>query len=208
LTSRARPAYHEELMVGQRLVLEHRERKIVLAPGVYFVGRGDEVDLQLFDHLVSRRHAAVRVSRRGMVTIEDLGSSNGIAINGVTIREPTPIRAGDVIHIGGQELKLQREARAGHVSSHAPTERVGKPLGRARPAAAGPVKALAKLSPREQEVLRMLATGLPQREIGEILGVSVKTVETYRARIGDKLDLKTRAELVRYAVDTGILRPE
>jgi RNA polymerase sigma factor (sigma-70 family) len=70
------------------------------------------------------------------------------------------------------------------------------------------VKSFEKLSPREQEVLRMLATGLSQREIGEILGVSVKTVETYRSRIADKLDLKTRAELVRYAVDTGILRPE
>jgi DNA-binding CsgD family transcriptional regulator len=195
-------------MVGQRLVLEHGERKIVLAPGVYFVGRGDEVDLQLFDPLVSRRHAAVRVSRRGLVTIEDLGSSNGIAVNGVAIREPSAIGAGDVIRIGRQELKLGLEARTGPVSSFAPTERLGRPVHRARPTPIDSVKSFGKLSPREQEVLRMLATGLSQREIGEILGVSVKTVETYRSRIADKLDLKTRAELVRYAVDTGILRPE
>jgi DNA-binding CsgD family transcriptional regulator len=194
--------------VGQRLVLEHGERKIVLAPGVYFVGRGDDVDLQLLDTLVSRRHAAVRVSRRGIVTIEDLGSANGVIVNDAAIRGPAAIHAGDVIRIGREELKLALEARTGLVSTFAPTERSGKPERRRRPTPLGSVKAFGKLSPREQEVLRMLATGLSQREIGEILGVSVKTVETYRARIADKLDLKTRAELVRYAVDTGILRPE
>ncbi len=61
------------------------------------------------------------------------------------------------------------------------------------------------LSPREIEVLRLLAFGHTNREIGEQLHLSVKTVESYRARISDKLSLKTRAELVRYAMAAGLM---
>lgn len=63
------------------------------------------------------------------------------------------------------------------------------------------------LSGREREVLELLAQGFTNREIAERLGVSVKTVEGYRARLLDKLGMKTRAELVRYAMETGILAP-
>ena len=66
---------------------------------------------------------------------------------------------------------------------------------------------LALLSPRETEVFVGLAHGETQREVAEHLGLSVKTVETYRARIGDKLGLKTRADLVRYALAAGVLKP-
>lgn len=61
------------------------------------------------------------------------------------------------------------------------------------------------LSGREREVLELLAQGFTNREIGERLGVSVKTVEGYRARLLDKLGMRTRAELVRYAMETGVL---
>jgi DNA-binding NarL/FixJ family response regulator len=54
------------------------------------------------------------------------------------------------------------------------------------------------LSEREEEVLRLLADGYTNRQIAEELELSVKTVETYRARIMQKLDLHTRADLVRY----------
>ncbi|MCZ7682175.1 MAG: LuxR C-terminal-related transcriptional regulator [Sandaracinaceae bacterium] len=62
------------------------------------------------------------------------------------------------------------------------------------------------LSPREREVFERLARGETQREVAESLGLSVKTVETYRARIADKLGLKTRADLVRFALESGVLR--
>ena len=61
------------------------------------------------------------------------------------------------------------------------------------------------LSKREREVLELVAHGYTHREIAEKLTVSVKSVETYRARLVDKLGLKSRADLVRYALDAGVL---
>jgi two-component system, NarL family, response regulator NreC len=61
------------------------------------------------------------------------------------------------------------------------------------------------LSPRERQVLELLARGHTNREIGARLSLSVKTVETHRARLGDKLGLHTRADLVRLALDLGLL---
>jgi two-component system response regulator NreC len=65
----------------------------------------------------------------------------------------------------------------------------------------------ALLSPREKEVLRLVALGYTNREIAEQLFLSVRTVETYRARLMEKLGLKSRGELVRYALRKGI-RPD
>ena len=62
-----------------------------------------------------------------------------------------------------------------------------------------------ELSEREQEVLRLITLGLTNAEIGEQLYVSVRTVETHRAHIHQKLNLKTRAELVSFARETGLL---
>ena len=59
------------------------------------------------------------------------------------------------------------------------------------------------LSDREEEVLRRVAWGESNREIATNLGISTKTVETYRTRIADKLGLKSRTEIVRYAVHRG-----
>lgn len=61
------------------------------------------------------------------------------------------------------------------------------------------------LSRREREVLTRIARGFTNQEIAEQLSLSVKTVETYRARLMVKLDLRSRADLVRYALDHGLL---
>jgi two-component system response regulator NreC len=60
------------------------------------------------------------------------------------------------------------------------------------------------LSQREQEVLDLVAQGYTNQQIADRLGLSVKTVETYRARLVQKLGLRSRAELLRYAMDTGL----
>ena len=61
------------------------------------------------------------------------------------------------------------------------------------------------LSERETEVLRQIAWGYSNKEIATQLDISVKTVETYKARLSEKLELKTRAEIVRYAARQGWL---
>ncbi len=61
------------------------------------------------------------------------------------------------------------------------------------------------LSEREAEVVRLVAQGYSNKEIASKLEVSVKTVETYRYRAVDKLGLRSRADLVRYAVERGWL---
>jgi two-component system, NarL family, response regulator NreC len=63
------------------------------------------------------------------------------------------------------------------------------------------------LSDREREVLRLLALGHTNQEIAKELYISVRTAETHRAHIMQKLQLNTRAELVRYAIAQGLLDP-
>ncbi len=61
------------------------------------------------------------------------------------------------------------------------------------------------LTPREIEVLQLIAEGNTNMQIAEVLTLSVRTVESHRANIMDKLHLNNRAELVRYARDRGLL---
>lgn len=64
------------------------------------------------------------------------------------------------------------------------------------------------LSERELQVLKLVAEGFSSREIAQQIFVSVKTVETYRGRFAEKLGLSSRADIVRYALETGLLAPE
>jgi DNA-binding NarL/FixJ family response regulator len=61
------------------------------------------------------------------------------------------------------------------------------------------------LSDREHEVMRMIASGVPLTEIGERLHVSVKTISSYRARIMEKMQMKSNAELTRYAITHNLI---
>jgi DNA-binding NarL/FixJ family response regulator len=61
------------------------------------------------------------------------------------------------------------------------------------------------LSPREVEVLKFIAEGHTNQETADQLGLSVKTVEGYRARVAQKLSARSRADLVRYALQVGLL---
>lgn len=64
------------------------------------------------------------------------------------------------------------------------------------------------LSPRELEVLQLLAEGQSSREIAESLHISVKTVETHRRQLMEKLNLRTVADLTKYAIREGITSVE
>jgi len=61
------------------------------------------------------------------------------------------------------------------------------------------------LSDREYEVMRMIAAGLPLTEIGDKLHVSVKTISSYRARIMEKMQMKSNADLTRYAMTNSLI---
>jgi two-component system response regulator NreC len=71
----------------------------------------------------------------------------------------------------------------------------------------GPAGPPDDLTERELEVLRLIALGHTNAEIGGQLYLSVRTVETHRAHIQQKLRRSSRAELVRYALDHGLLDP-
>ena len=66
-------------------------------------------------------------------------------------------------------------------------------------------RSLKILSERERQVLGLVAEGYGSQEIAKQILVSVKTVETYRARIAEKLGLRTRHEIVRFAIQMGLL---
>ncbi len=62
-----------------------------------------------------------------------------------------------------------------------------------------------ELSPRETQALEYVAYGFTSQQIADRLGLSIKTVDGYRSRLSEKLGLRSRAELVRYALEKGIL---
>lgn len=66
-------------------------------------------------------------------------------------------------------------------------------------------KTFEPLTPRETEVLKLLVVGYTNRQVGEELHISVRTVEGHRANLSEKLGMKSRIELVRYARDKGLI---
>ena len=75
-----------------------------------------------------------------------------------------------------------------------------------QPGDAGNIDRFESLSDREREVFQLIAEGKANKEIAAILFISPSTVETHRARIMDKLDLHSAAEIVLYAVRKGVIR--
>jgi DNA-binding NarL/FixJ family response regulator len=140
------------------------------------------------------------------VAIRDAGSRNGVIVNGVRIRSAHYLQPGDRIRLGRHELELLREEPREEVLAR-PTREDPRPNTEIPPPHQTPDSTPAPdvLSPREREVLELLALGHTQREIAERIGVGTKSVETYRARVAEKLGLRTRADLVRYALRYGLV---
>jgi two-component system response regulator NreC len=72
----------------------------------------------------------------------------------------------------------------------------------------GPRRPVNILSRRELQVLGLVARGYTSAQIARQIFVGVKTIETYRARLTEKLGLRTRSDVIRFAVQTGLLTPE
>lgn len=180
-----------------RYFLQFGSRSVVLPTGALAIGRSDRCALQIDDPRVSREHAIVYSDEAG-VRIRDKNSHNGVFVNGRRVAGVVPLECGDRVTIGPSEFQL-REAGAAQDGA---TARVTETRGSESDSMA---RRLESLSHRERQVFELLAHGHPQRVIGERLGLSTKTVETYRARIGEKLNVRTRAEIVEIAVHTGVL---
>lgn len=94
---------------------------------------------------------------------------------------------------------LRSVAAQGPAHAHAPLKATSGPKPRTDSA-----DALAMLSLREREVLALLARGHTNAEVARLVYLSVKTVETYRSRIAEKLGLKSRAEMTAFAREHGL----
>ena len=99
-----------------------------------------------------------------------------------------------IVHRGGSVVNLTRPGESAGSDEIQRVRRDSPTAGGTKP-----------LSRREVEVLRLLAQGHTNQEAADRLSVSVKTIETHRKRLSDKLGLRSRAELFRYAVESRLL---
>jgi DNA-binding CsgD family transcriptional regulator len=187
----------------RRYRLRHDGDEIDITGPDFVVGRGSDCQLVLHDGLVSRRHA--RFYRDdGCLMVEDLGSRNGVLVNERRIDAPTQIAHSDIVGFGRGMFEV--------VDLNIVPRRRPKtlPMPFASSDVDGPdpvtmTTQIEVLSAREREVFELIVLGFTQREIGAKLNVSVKTIESHRAHIADKLRCRTRAELVAYAITAGVL---
>jgi predicted component of type VI protein secretion system len=97
----------EQRFVGEAVAikLRYRQALITLRTGKLYLGRSPECELAISDPAVSRRHARLWVSTTQIV-VEDLGSQNGVYVNGARIQGPCELLAGDKLRICSHELEL------------------------------------------------------------------------------------------------------
>jgi DNA-binding CsgD family transcriptional regulator len=203
---------HGRKSVGEpRFHLRHQEKLVPVLPGELLIGRAPDCALRLNDGLVSRHHARLRLEDEELV-VEDLSSRNGVLVNERKIHGPVALSHGDVIGIGLASLEVVDDHvlhHPAHLSTLPPPSPRASAHGQADVDGPDQVTVAAKvdvLTDREREVLELIVLGHTQREIGERLHVSVKTIETHRANISAKLNCNTRAELVSYAIAAGLLK--
>lgn len=89
------------------LVRPQRGKPVQLAKPVIHIGRHQSNDFVVNDKRVSRYHAEIRYEH-GQFMLYDLGSTNGVGINGVLTRQPVPLKNGDIVSVGSFEFVFQR----------------------------------------------------------------------------------------------------
>ncbi|HYO65252.1 MAG TPA: FHA domain-containing protein [Archangium sp.] len=112
-----------------KLIIEDDEGRKTVVPFVrdeITIGRQEGNTIRLTERNVSRRHARL-VRQNGHVLVEDLGSYNGVRINGERIKGQTQVADGDLIQIGDYDLALQKEASAQPQPPAPPPSQVGAP---------------------------------------------------------------------------------
>lgn len=160
--------------------------------------------------------------RKPDVLVLDLRMPGGSSVEAIgEVREHSPDTNVVIVTMEDNPLFAQRALDAGALGfvlkDHADVElpeaiqvaargnRYVSPLINARLDAFRQALASDELTPREVEILRLIALGHTSVEVARMLHISPRTVESHRARIHNKLGLSTRAELVRYALGRGLL---
>ena len=156
------------------------------------LGRRSDNAYVVPDPRVSRVHAELK-KETGVVIVTDLGSSAGTKVNGEEITGPTVLHHGDKISFGPVEASYEDPAAASQGDDETMVFEVPK-------VDVGP-----HLSPRQQQVLELMAEGMTNNEIGEELGVTERTVKAYAQELYDKLGVRNRAGAVAEAAKLGLL---
>jgi DNA-binding NarL/FixJ family response regulator len=165
---------------------------------------------------------AITAADPGVILLDvSLGATSGIDLIR-ELKQRAPHAAVLVVSMHDEELYAERALRAGasgYVMKHEATQSIlrairsvaaggvfvseavsARLLGRWAAGGASDASPLGKLSNRELHVLELIGRGMGTRAIAEQLQVSVKTVESYRARLKDKMNLRSGTELTRFAV--------
>jgi hypothetical protein len=158
-------------------------RDYPLAEGRFLIGRGEACQMCLDDPIASRNHAAIIVEGENL-TLEDLGSRNGVFLNKNRVEAPLPLRHGDVIRIGAQEITvLQRRAARAETLAQSPVTRSTEVFG-VLGALADKALALGRGDEAERILSRQLDQLLEQLERGEALADdTIERCSSYGLRI-------------------------
>lgn len=189
---------------------------------------GDEFPGTEFGEAASGPDALAQIGRRawGLVILDlSLPGRDGLEIlkEGLALRPAVPIM---ILSVHGEDqyaIRALRAGASGYVTKETAPEdltaavrkilqggkyvspRLAEKMVATLTARDGDHLPHESLSDRELQVLRMLAVGKSVKEIGADLALSEKTISTYRARIADKMNLRSNAELMRYALRAGLV---
>jgi DNA-binding CsgD family transcriptional regulator len=156
------------------------------------LGRREDNVYVVDDPRVSRVHASIR-KEAGAVVVMDLGSSAGTKVNGQQLTGPFVLHHGDDLAFG--PVGFVFEDPTAMVEDDELTMVLTIPE-----SSTGP-----KLSPRQQQVLELMAEGMTNSEIGAQLGVTERTVKAYAQELYDKLGARNRAGAVAEAAKLGLI---
>lgn len=205
------------VIVDDHAILRSGLSRVLSAePDIEVVGEAASADRAVFEALASKPDVIVMdVVMPGKSGIEGvpavLQAVPGVKVLMLSMQDdPRYVREAFEVGASGYVLKEAADTEVvGAVRAVASGERYVHPaLGARLIAADAEERRRAEddpLSEREREVLRLLALGHTNQEIAKLLYISVRTAETHRAHIMQKLRLTSRAELVRYALENGLI---
>lgn len=187
-----------------------KAKKIIPAPTLHFsdgdlagkvirldrdeatIGRREDNAYVLPDPRVSRVHAKI-TKEAGSVIITDLGSSGGTRVNDEEVSGSSVVNHGDTVSFGPVTATFEDPAQAATGEEETQVFEVPK------------IETGPHLSPRQQQVLELMAEGMTNKEIGNELGVTERTVKAYAQELYDKLGVRNRAGAVAEAAKVGLL---